>query len=990
MKKNDSKKILFVFAVLLFSTIGFSQGKNSFWSQKGSKKIDKKDIVFLKTIPQKSAILHLDFEGLKNALANVPKRENINRQSDIIVSFPNAEGVLEAFRIKEASVMTPELQAKFPEIRSYVGQSIDNPASIVRFSLSPEKGLSSMVLSDKKPVFIEPYSSDLRTYISFVNSESDVRKGDFVCDTEYVEQEYNISDEEFQALRNANDGQLRTYRLALACTVEYSLFQGGTLPNVMAAMNASMTRVNGVYERDMALTMVMVDNTSIIFLGPNVNSDPYTNNSGSAMLNQNQTTCDNNIGSANYDIGHVFSTGGGGIAQLNSPCVSGKARGVTGSGSPVGDTFDIDYVAHEMGHQYGGNHTQNNNCNRSAVSVEPGSASTIMGYAGICAPNVQNNSDAYFNGDNLKEMWLNISVGNSSSCPVLTTTGNTAPTANAGPDYSIPKSTAFVLRGVGTDVNPADALTYCWEQSDATPATMPPVSTSTVGPAFRSLNPASSTDRYMPTFNTVLSGSLASTWEVVPSVARTMDFLLTVRDNAAGGGNTASDNVIVTVVDVTPFTVSTPPTWGQNTSQTVNWAVGQSNIAPINCQTVNILFAANGVDFNATLASGVPNTGSASITVPNIANTNNARILVEAADNIFYAVSNTFPINGNSDFSINNTSGDQSACNIDSVLYEFNYVTSNGFSETATFSATGAPAGANVTFMPTQLSVDGTFTMTVDNLLAAATGDYVITVTGTTTSFSRSTTVNLSITDGVCASEGNMDWATSTTGVEFNTISNLNTGKTAPYSDYTAMSTDVNRNSPYNLSVYANSDGNYQIITYAWIDWNQNCSFNDAGEQYDLGTSANINNQLTVNSPLAITVPIDAALGNTIMRVSTKYTSPNANDFPTSCEVDFDGEVEDYTVNVLAQLSVDEFSLDNLSIFPNPNQGEFTIKFSANSSENISIQVFDIRGRSILNKSYKNTGEFNQIIRLNNAQAGLYLLQINDGSRTVTKKIIVE
>jgi hypothetical protein len=968
---------------------GFSQNKKSFWSQASSKNVDKKDVVYPKSLPQISNILNLDVEGLTTALQNAPKRGDISTKSNIIINFPNAEGALESFRIKEASVMTQELQVQFPNIRSYVGQGIENPTSIIRFSLSPEKGLSSMVLSEGKTVFIEPYSSDLRTYISFVNSKEDPRIGDFECQTEYIKQEYNLSDEEFQALRNADDGQLRTYRLALACTVEYSLFQGGTLNAVIAAMNASMTRVNGVYERDMSLTMVMVDNTSIIFLGPNVNSDPYTNNNGGAMLSQNQTTCDTNIGSANYDIGHVFSTGGGGVAYLNSPCTGIKAGGVTGSSSPVGDTFDIDYVAHEMGHQYGGNHTQNNDCNRSAVSVEPGSASTIMGYAGICAPNVQNNSDAYFNGDNIKEMWTNISVGNS-TCSDNTDTGNNAPTADAGPDYYIPKSTAFVLKGAATDADANDALTYCWEQSDATPATMPPVSTSAVGPAFRSLTPMSSPDRYMPAFSTVLSGSLASTWEVVPSVARTMDFLLTVRDNAAGGGNTASDNVIITVEDVTPFTVSTPPTWGQNTSQSVNWAVGQSNVAPINCQTVNILFAANGVDFDTTLASGVPNTGSASITVPNIANTNNARILVEAADNIFYAVSNTFPINGNSDFSISNTSGDQSACNIDSVLYEFNYVTSNGFSETATFSATGAPAGANVTFTPTELSDDGTFTMTVDNLLAAATGDYVITVTGTTTSFPRSTTVNLSITDGVCASEGNMDWATSTTGVEFNTISNLNTGKTVPYSDYTAMSTDVNRNSPYDLSVYANSDGNYQIITYAWIDWNQNCSFNDAGEQYDLGTSANINNQLTVNSPLSITVPADAALGNTTMRISTKYTSPGANDYPTSCEVDFDGEVEDYTVNVLAELSIAEYSLENLSVYPNPNQGEFTIQLNSTNSDQLNIQVFDIRGRSIFNNTYNHTGEFSQTINLNNAQSGMYLLNINDGSNTVIKKIIVE
>tara|TARA_R110002012_G_scaffold322089_1_gene555063 strand:+ start:19621 stop:22593 length:2973 start_codon:yes stop_codon:yes gene_type:complete len=990
MKKKYFRRPLLLMFFIAFTITGFSQNKATFWSQSSSQKINNQDVIFPKESPEKATFLNLDFEALKTALSNAPKRESISQQSNIIISFPNAEGVLESFRVQEASVMTPELQSQFPEIRSFVGQGIDNPAAIVRFSLSPEKGLSSMVLSNNKTVFIEPYSADLRTYISFVNSESDNRKDDFTCETEFIEREYDISDAEFQALRNANDGQLRTYRLALACTVEYAQFHGGTVNGVIAAMNASMTRVNGVYERDMALTMVMVPNTSIIFLGPDVNSDPYTNNNGGAMLGQNQTACDANIGFANYDIGHVFSTGGGGVAYLNSPCTSIKAGGVTGSGAPVGDTFDIDYVAHEMGHQYGGNHTQNNSCNRSAVSVEPGSASTIMGYAGICAPNVQNNSDAYFNGDNLKEMWLNISAGNSSSCHTSTTTGNTAPTANAGLDYSIPKSTAFVLKGSATDNNAA-ALTYCWEQSDETPATMPPVSSSTAGPAFRSLTPSISPDRYMPAFSTVLSGSLASTWEVVPSVSRTMDFLLTVRDNDVAGGNTASDNVIITVVDVTPFTVSTPPTWGQNSTQTVNWAVGQSNVAPINCQTVNILFAANGTDFDTTLAAGVPNTGSAAITVPNIANSTTAKILVEAADNIFYAVSNTFSINASPDFSISNASGDQAACNIDAVEYMFNYVTSNGFSENTNFTATGVPAGANVSFSPTSLNSDGTFNMTVDNLLAVANGNYTISVTGTA-SFTRTATVNLTITDGVCASIANTTFETSTTGVIINNgttdiLSNLNTGKPSGYSDYTAIVTDVNRESVYSMTVNTNTDGAYTCTTRVWIDWNQNCSFNDPGEEYNLGNSFDVTNGPTVNSPLSITIPNGAVLGNTTMRVTTKYLNDGV---PTSCENAHDAEVEDYTINVQGSLSISEFSLSDLSIFPNPNQGEFTVKFNSASSEQIAIQVFDVRGRSIFNKAYQNTGDFNQMISLNNTQAGMYLLKINDGSKIINKKIIIK
>ena len=205
-------------------------------------------------------------------------------------------------------------------------------------------------------------------------------------------------------------------------------------------MDATMARVNGVFERDVAIRMVMVDNTEIIFLDGG--TDPYTNNDQSLMLTENQDTIDNEptILSTGYDIGHAFSTSDGGVAYLNSPCGSDKAGGITGRPSPVGDTFDIDYVAHEMGHQYGGNHTQNNNCQRSAVSVEPGSASTIMGYAGICAPNVQNNSDDYFHGESIKEMWANITMG-ASQCASQSSTGNTAPTVNAGLDYTIPKST---------------------------------------------------------------------------------------------------------------------------------------------------------------------------------------------------------------------------------------------------------------------------------------------------------------------------------------------------------------------------------------------------------------------------------------------------------------------------------------------------------------------------------------------------------------------
>ncbi|WP_299883413.1 reprolysin-like metallopeptidase [uncultured Lacinutrix sp.] len=991
MKKKYFKSF-FLFFVVMFSLSLYAQKQSAIWSQVSANKISANDVQFYKEIPQKSTFFNVNVEQLSNILVNAPKRDAFAKVSNLTALFPNADGKLESFRISEVSVMEPSLEAQFPEIKSYVGVGIENPSAMLRLTISPEKGLSGMILSEKKTVFIEPYSNDLKTYISFINSEGDNNTENFVCETESVLEKSGVSDEEYRALRNADDGQLRTYRLALACTGEYAAFHGGTTAAVMAAMNVTINRNNGIYERDLGLTMIMVDNTSIIFL--NGATDPYTNNNGGTMLGENQTVCDTNIGTANYDIGHVFSTGGGGVAYLNSPCTNIKAGGVTGLGAPIGDAFDVDFVAHELGHQFGGNHTQNNNCQRSAVSVEPGSASSIMGYAGICAPNVQNNSDDYFHGENIKEMWLNISVGNSSSCPVLSASGNTAPTASAGADYSIPPSTAFKLTGVGTDADAGNSLTYSWEQNDTTPAPMPPQATNTGGPTFRSLDPKTVPERYFPDFATVLGGSLASTWEVVPSVARTMSFLFTVRDNAPVAGNTQSDEMVVTVENVAPFTVVTPTSWGPGSTQTVIWTVGQTDNVTINCQTVNILFSADGGNnFDTTLATGVPNNGTASITVPSIPLNNSSRILVEAADNIFYAITDVFPLSDTTtpDFNIISNTGAQSACNIDAVSYDFNYITSNGFSETTTLTAAGQPAGSTVTFTPSTLSTDGAFTMDVTGLTGATPGDYTITVTATSPSVVKTETVMLTLTNGVCASSASNADDDRITRVIFNTINNVTLAASAddPYQDFTAISTDVERGSSHDMTVHVNSNGDFPYVISAWIDWDQSCTF-DADEKYNLGTAINVVDVATSDSPYTIMVPTDAVLGSTTMRIMMKNEQIANVDSLTPCETAFWGQVEDYSVNVLEALSVNEFELNNLSIYPNPNNGAFNVKFNTTSS-NIDVAVFDIRGRSIIKNSYSNTsGEFNKAINLGNVESGMYLLNINDGSKTITKKIIVE
>ncbi len=646
MKTSISKKILML--TLLLVSIGVNA---QLWSPISLGKSQGKEKELRKTTPTQYQLFDLNTKELTSILSNPPSRAQ-QKNSSILMDIPTKDGILQKIRVFEASVLDQSIAKEFPSIKSFVGYGIDDPSLVVRFSTS-KIGFHAMITSGNYgTIFIDPYTKDKGSYISYSKSDLPENPDRFEC---LVEDDFKESiTKQLPTTKNANDGRLRTFRLAIACTGEYSQFhlnnQGissGASDRVkkeavLSAINTTMTRVNGIFERDLALTMVLVNNnTDIIFL--NANTDNLSNSNASALINESQTVCDQFIGRNNYDIGHAFSTGGGGLAQLRSPCTNSKARGITGQSRPIGDPYDVDYVAHEMGHQFGGNHTQNNRCQRSGASVEPGSASTIMGYAGICSPNIQNNSDAYFHAISIQEMWQNISQGNS-RCGAQSNTGNTAPTANAGQDYTIPASTPFVLKGNGSDANSGNALTYCWEQMDTQPATMPPSSTSTGGPAFRSLTPTSSPDRYMPALSTVKTGQTASTWEVVPSVSRTMNFRLTVRDNVPGGASTASDNTRITVAGAAgPFIVNTPNTnvsWAAGSTQTVTWSVAGTTANGINAANVDILLSTDGGNtYPITIASAVTNDGSQSITVPNATGTQN-RIMVRGSGHIFYDISN--------------------------------------------------------------------------------------------------------------------------------------------------------------------------------------------------------------------------------------------------------------------------------------------------------------------------------------------------------------
>jgi hypothetical protein len=647
MKKNI---IYFGIAMMTFT---FSYGQN-IWKKISDKNLSKSPTLERASMPDKFELYSLDYNLLNSKLALLDSSsKGLNAKA--IISFPNVDGVIENYEIMQSSNMEPELAAKFPDIKSYAGRSIDNSGTTIYFS-NTIFGLHLMAFTpDKGTFFIDTYTKDRSNYIAYSKSAlSNTR--DFECLTDNS----NALDalEVPLNLQKTSDKKLRVYRLAMSCTIEYAAFHikaanvtGGTIEQkkaaVLAAMNVTMTRVNGIYLTDVSIKMNLVaNNDKIIF----IDSDTFNNGDGDSMLGENQKVVDNAIGNANYDIGHVVSTGGGGVAFLRSPCNNGsKAKGVTGQPRPVGDTFDVDYVVHEMGHQFGATHSYNNSCrnNRtSSTAVEPGSGNTIMGYAGICAPDSAKNSDAIFHAVNIAQVSSFIA---SAKCGVVTDNNNAPPVVDAGKDVTIPKGTAFVLRGKATDANTdAASLTYCWEQTDNEISTQPPLQTATNGPNFKSNFPLKSPNRYMPKLSEIVAGNLKPTWEVIPTVARKLNFALTVRDNAPASGQTGVDNILINVNETAgPFKVTSQNTagitWNAGSKQTITWDVAGTTANGINTSDVKILISTDkGLTFTKVLVESTPNDGSQEITVPtNIANSANCRIMIEAIGNLFLAVNTT-------------------------------------------------------------------------------------------------------------------------------------------------------------------------------------------------------------------------------------------------------------------------------------------------------------------------------------------------------------
>ncbi|MEM9679056.1 MAG: reprolysin-like metallopeptidase [Bacteroidota bacterium] len=901
------KKALLVSAILC-STLAFAQSSNSMWERVDAQKARQSEQFYRKTVPFKETFYQLDISALKSALSNVGDRFSSNK---VEVMLPSNNGKFYRYSVSEASILDPVLQAQHPDIRSYVAQGIDNPTELVRFSITP-KGFHAMIMgTGRSAVFIDPFSKNENIYTVYSRRDLEARSFGFECGVVDEEVERN-AEETSEFARNADDGNLRTYRLALACTGEYAAFHvaqagvgGGTDAQqraaVLAAMNVTMTRVNGIYERDLSITMTLVPNNNIIFL--NGATDPFNNNSAGILINQSQSVIDSFIGNANYDIGHTFSTGGGGLAGLGVSCEAGnKARGITGLPAPVGDAYDVDFVAHELGHQFGAPHTFNGstgNCGaqRTASNAyEPGSGTTIMAYAGICgAQNVQNNSDAYFHQKSLQVIWDDINAF--PTCALQTPTGNSAPTSNAGANFTIPAGTPYKLTGSSTDIDGTGTHTYTWEQYDLGPQGAPSA-TSPTAPIVRSFEGTSNPTRFIPNLPELLNnGGTSTDWEILTLISRTMNYRLTVRDNDSRGGQTAVDEMTITVNNASAFfSVTSQNTsgisWDVGTTQTVTWNVAGTTGNGINEANVNILLSTDGgLNFDTVLAANTPNDGSQDIIVPNVSSVN-CRIMVEAANNIFFNVnSQAFAV------------GASLTCND----YEANNVNAAIPDGLGTMGPVQGPPLFDTLNVPDDVTIES-MTVTVD-ISHTFIGDFIIQLQHPDIVTDNSLFVNIYV--GECGSNDDLS-VTFEDGAAAITCATPTTGTVSP-------------SNPLSLFDGLSSQGDWTIAIVDFF----------AG---DTGTLNSWSLEFCTTSGLSVE---------------------------------------------------DEELLSDLSIYPNPNNGAFNVSFNPRSGEDITIDVYDIQGRTIFSKSFNSVSRFEEAIRLNNAQSGVYLMRISEGRQEVTKKIVV-
>ncbi|MDF2932912.1 MAG: propanediol utilization protein [Chryseobacterium sp.] len=942
----------------------------------------------------------LDLNKIKNQLKDA--QETGPNAKSVEILLPTLRGKIERFAVYSFPVMVKDLANQY-DLGSYVGVGIDDPSKFLRFSVAPND-FQSMIIKDGKYEFIDAQNADKTIYGVHTKSETPNGKS-FTCSTsedpisvnqlgqlKLAGQSFNNQPTDFA---KSSDKKYRTMRLAISATGEYTAFHGGTVALALAAINATMTRVNGVFEKDLALHLNIQNFPNIIYT--DAATDPYTGN-----LNvQLQQTLTANVGNANYDIGHVFNAAGnnGNAGCIGCVCINpatstttAKGSGFTQSTSPIGDTFDIDFVAHEMGHQLGANHTFAHSIEGSGVNMEPGSGSTIMGYAGITNANVQMNSDPYFHVASIVQIQNNLTA---KTCDVETVITNNPPTIAALPTYTIPKGTAFVLTASATDLE-NDPLTYTWEEFDDAgavvngaitggPITAANLGNTTYGASFRSFSPTASPTRYFPKLSSVLNGVLNNAnngWESVSNVERSSSFAVTVRDNNLNPleQQTRSALQTINVGADGPFKLNDQFQYGySNLSSPILWDVANTSVAPYNVTNVKVDYTTdNGTTWNVLFAS-TANDGTENFIFPASLNNQNIKLRISAIGNVFYAVKSVYVTTSVgcgaaiSGINITNVTSNSAAINWAPVTGAASYVIRY----------------KKTTDTAWQQTTSSTNTVNLASLTASSVYEVqVASVCGTQSPFSASTNFTTSATTYCTVSAVNSQ--------QYEYISNVtlsknsvplftNTSGPSNYTSYTAnvaLQPNLATNTSYDLSITV-TDPDYDTAV-VFIDFNKNGVFE--------------NSERVLNYPVAVpTAPITGSFtvpGNPVldqplrMRVILYYAgSANAGGSLgtafAGCGTFNYGEVEDYNVVVSSALGTNDLNINHngIQIYPNPVSDILNV---TKVSDKATYKIYSAAGQ-LANSGNIIDGKIN----VTSLVKGTYVISIEDkGKESFNSKFI--
>nr|MBS0038500.1 proprotein convertase P-domain-containing protein [Saprospiraceae bacterium] len=609
------------------------------------------------------AIFSLDVEKMERAMSLAPMESHRSFDSNVQIPIPSVDGMYNNYLLAESPVMAKELADKFPNIKSYRAISESSSKLSGRISYSPF-GFHGVFQTSEGELYIEPFpAGQNQQYAVYYGSDvvlSEDSQHSLSCGVDPMDEFHKtLEDMDRQRKetptavnRSGSTLDLRVYRLALAATSAYSSLKGGTVESVMFSLNTAVNLLNEILEREVAVRMMLIpDNDQLIWLSSA--GEPYQNlNQGSGLLGQNTDAIvfSGGIPFNDFDLGHVFTGGcsdvGGVVSGL--ACTSGKARGVTCHSSNNIGFIVRRIMAHEIAHQFGVSHTWNYCPNQesqraSGSAYEPGSGSTIMSYAGACGDqNIQNNNHNYYHVRSLDQFtfFTRFSPAHQ-NCAELIFTGNREPVLSLPYEngFSIPVNTPFKLTAEADDPD-GDPITFCWEQMDLGPATA--LGNPTLNsPLFRSFEPTGSPTRYFPKLPDVISGN-NNLAEQLPTYSRELNFRCTVRDNNPDGAAAVWEEVGFSSTESSgPFVITYPnlmETFVGGELVEVTWDVANTDRAPVNCKSVDILMSTNGgFTYPYVLMSNTPNTGSAEVNVPLVSGTNN-RIKVRAADNIFFNI----------------------------------------------------------------------------------------------------------------------------------------------------------------------------------------------------------------------------------------------------------------------------------------------------------------------------------------------------------------